>query len=452
VKIVIVGAGLVGSSIAQQLLLEGHDISVVEKDELLCSQLEEKQDMLVVRGSGSDPAHMMAAGIASADVLLAVTPNDEANIIACSIAMFHGVEQRVARLRNPEYFRNRSIFDIERLGVTRLIDPEVTVVDAICQFISTPEAIEAAAFESGKILLREYKVTAAMPVVGKSLREIREMSTDNSILVMTVVRDDKAIIPDGDLRVELDDEILTIFPASSRDAFMDLMGLPRRQTQKVVISGSSLTCFKLADRLRTRVEKVIWVSPDYAFGDWGAGQLDRVEVLHGDCTDEDLLREIHIENAGFFIAASKNTEHNVMSSLLAKAHHVRETITISDQPVNTNRLLKSIGIDHVINPRLTTAASIMDLIHRGRILNEIKLKDMDLEAVRVIASPGCRAGSGPLSHSWRPLARKAIVGAVIRDQELIIPTGETVFQPGDQALVITRTRSMPAIKKMFRER
>ncbi|HPQ40588.1 MAG TPA: NAD-binding protein, partial [bacterium] len=120
-KIVIVGAGLVGSSIAQQLLLEGHDISVVEKDELLCSQLEEKQDMLVVRESGSDPAHMMAAGIASADVLLAVTPNDEANIIACSIAMFHGVEQRVARLRNPEYFRNRSIFDIERLGVTRLI-------------------------------------------------------------------------------------------------------------------------------------------------------------------------------------------------------------------------------------------------------------------------------------------------------------------------------------------
>lgn len=452
VKIVIVGAGLVGSSLAQQLLLEGHDIAVVEKDALLCSQLEEKQDMLVIRGSGSDPSRMMAAGINSADALLAVTPSDEVNIIACSIAMFHGVSERVARIRNPEYFRNKAVYDIDRMGVTRLIDPEVTVVDAVCQFISTPGAMEAVAFESGRILLREYKVTADMPVVGKSLREIREMSVADDILVMTVVRDDKAIIPDGELRVEVDDEILIIFAAKSRDAFMDMMALPRRQTQKVVISGSSLTCLKLADRLQDRVEKVIWVSPDYKFGDWGASQLDRVEVLHGDCTDEDLLREIHIENAGFFIAASKNTEHNVMSSLLAKAHHVRETITISDQPVNTNRLLKSLGIDHIINPRLTTAASIMDLIHQGRILSEIKLKDMDLEAVRVIASPNCRAGQGPLSRSWRPLARKAIVGAVIRNQELIIPTGDTVIQPGDQALVITRARSMPAIKKMFRER
>ena len=451
-KIVIAGAGLVGLSLAQQLVLEGHDLAIIETDGDLCQEIEEKQDLLVINGSGSDPAKMMEAGISSTDVLLAVTPSDEVNIVACSIAKYHKVEQRVARVRNPAFFRDKTVYDIEQIGVTRLIDPETTVVDAICQFISTPKALEAAAFESGKIMLREYKVTPNMPVVGKSLSEIREMSTDNNILVMTVVRDDRAIIPDGELRVEPGDEILIIFPARSRDAFMDLMGLPRRAAQKVVISGSSLTCYKLAERLQQNVEKVIWVSPDYNFGNWGASRLDRVEVLHGDCTDEELLKEIHIENAGFFVAASKNTEHNVMSSLLAKAYKVRETVTISDQPANTYHLLKSIGIDHIINPRLTTAASIMDLIHRGRILNEIKLRDMDLEAVRVIASPNCRASNGPLSKSWRPLAKKAIVGAIIRHQDLIIPTGDTVIEPGDQALVITRARSMPDIKKMFRER
>lgn len=451
-KIVIAGAGLVGSSLAQQLLLEGHDISVVELNSDVCQELEEKQDLLVINGSGSDPEKMNMAGIAGADVLMAVTPSDEVNIIACSIARCHEVPQRIARIRNRAFFNNKSLYDISSIGVTRLIDPEVSVVDAICQFIDTPGALEAAAFERGKILMREYRVTDSMPVAGKTLKELREMSVTNSILVMTVVRDGKAIIPDGDLRVEPDDQILTIFPESSRDAFMELMGLPRRSAQKVIISGSSLTCFKLALRLQEKVDKVIWVSPDYDFGHWGAGQLNRVEVLHGDCTDEDLLKEIHIENAGFFIAASDNTEHNVMSSLLANAYHVRETVTISRQPAHTNSLLKSIGIHHVINPRLTTAASIMDLIHRGRILSEIKLRETNLDAIRIVASPNCKACSGPLSKSWRPLAKKAIVGALIRDEELIIPAGDTVIEPGDQALVISRSRSLPAIKKMFRER
>ncbi|MCD4654114.1 NAD-binding protein, partial [bacterium] len=184
-KIVITGAGLVGSSLAEQLLLKGHDIAIVEKNTDLCLELEEKQDLLVVQGSGSDPATMKAAGIDSADIVLAVTPSDEVNIIACSIAMFHKVEQRVARIRNPSFFRAKNLYDINSMGVTRLIDPEITVVNSICQFISTPGAHEAAAFESGKILLREYKVTAAMPVMGKNLKEIREISAADNILVMT---------------------------------------------------------------------------------------------------------------------------------------------------------------------------------------------------------------------------------------------------------------------------
>jgi len=452
VKIVIAGSGLVGSSLAEQLLLKGHDVAIVEKDEHVCQELEEKQDLLVINGSGSDPEIMKSAGIATADILLAVTPVDEVNIIACSIARFHNVKQRVARIRNPAFFPEKNMYSIDSMGVTRLIDPEITVVNAICQFISTPGALEAAAFESGKILLREYKVTESMPVTGKTLKEIREMSVSNSILVMTVVRDGAAIIPDGDLIVEVGDEILTIFPAASQGAFLELMGSPRRQAQKVIISGSSLICFKLAKKLQGKVGKLMWVSPDYEFGNWGASQLDNVEVLHGDCTNEDLLHEIHVENSDFFIAASKNTEHNVMSSLLAKAHNVRETITISDQPIKTNSLLKSIGIDQVINPRLTTAASIMDLIHQGRILNEIKLRNMDLEAVRLIADNNCKACRSPLSKSWKRLARKAIIGAIIRNKKLIIPTGNTLILPDDQALIITRSRTLPEIKKMFRGR
>ncbi len=450
-KIIIVGAGLVGSSLAQQLLLNKHDLAVVEKDPELCRQIEEKFDLMVVCGSGSDPNMLDEAGIEFADLLLAVTPNDETNILACAIAKQNGVKRRIARIRNPAYVDNKK-FDLSWIGITELIDPETVVVDSILEFISTPGALEAVSFENGKICLREYKITAGMPIVGKTLREIRESSLEAKILVMTVVRKDKAIIPTGGMVVEDGDEILAVFPEASRGEFMRMLDLPIRNTQKIVISGSNLICFKLARQLQGLVDKIIWVSPDYEYGNWGASQLDKVQVLHGDCTDEDLLKDIHINNADFFIAADNNTEHNILSSLLAKARGVRETIIISDQPSQNNILFRSIGINHVVNPRITMAASIMDLIHRGRRLDEIKLKGMDLEAIRILANPDSRICGKPLSVSWRQLAEKAIVGAIIRGQELVIPTGDTVIQPNDQALVITRTKSLQAVMKHFRER
>lgn len=450
-KIIIVGAGLVGSSLAQQLMMQKHDLAVIEKDPGLCGEIEEKFDLLVVNGSGSDPDAMMAAGGDSAEILLAVTPDDEINILACAIGKHYGIPKRIARIRNQAFVDVKK-FDLAGIGITDMIDPETTLVESILEFISTPGAIEAVSFENGRICLREYRITAEMPVVGKTLREIRESNIDAKILVMTVVRKDKAIIPTGGLVVEEGDEILVVFPEASRGAFMEMLNLPIRNKQKIVISGSNRTCFKLAQKLQGLVDQVIWVSPDYEYGHWGAGQLDKVQVLHGDCTDEGLLRDIHIDNAGFFIASSTNTEHNILSSLLAKSRGVRETIVISDQPAQNDFLFRSIGIDHVINPRITTAASIMEIIHRGRRLDEIKLKGMDLEAVRILANPGSRICHQPLHKSWKPLSEKAIVGAIIRGQDLVIPAGNTVIEPGDQALVITRDRSLDTVLKLFKGR
>lgn len=449
-KIIIAGAGLVGTSLAQHLLQENHDISIIESNPDLCREIEEKFDLMVVCGSGSDPDMIALAEPASADLFLAVTPNDEVNILACAVARQYAIPRRIARIRNSAYANNPA-FDLEGMGVTQLIDPEKAVVDAICQFVLTPGAIEAVSFEQGRIWLREFRITKGMPVVGKSLKEIREDHAQDKILIMTVVRNDKAIIPTGDLTVEEHDDILAIFPAESRGAFMQMLDLPVRQMLKVIISGSSLTAFKLARQLQNDAN-VIWVSPDYNYANKCADQLENVSVMHGDCVDEDILKELQIQNASFFIAAGANTEHNILTSLLAKARGVRETIIISDQPSRNNLLFRSIGIDHVVNHRITTAASIMDLIHHGRKIHEIKLKELDLEAVRILANPGSKICKKPLNKTWKPLAEKAIVGAVIRNDELFLPTGDTVIEPGDLALVITRTRSLDAVMNLFRER
>lgn len=451
-RIIIVGAGLVGKSLAEQLLAEGNDISIIEKDSDLCHKIEEKLDVLVVEGSGSNPRIIEAAGVKNADILLAVTPEDEVNILACSIAARRNVPKRIARIRNRDYIHPPDWLELEQLGVTQLIDPEMAVVDAINQFVMTPGVIEAASFEHGRILLREFKVTSGMPIVGKSLMEIRAMAEKHHILIMTIVRNDRAIIPSGDIIIEDGDEILALFLKDALHEFHEVINPPFKRVKKLIISGGSLTSFKLARSLEPYVDNIIWVCPDYKYGAWAANQLNSVQIMHGDSTEIDLLKEIHIENAHFFIGASDNTEHNILSSLLAKSQGVRETIAVSNQPAKSNKLFKSIGIDHVINPRLTTATSIMDLIHRGRILTEVRIRDMDLEAIRISADANSKIIGRPLAVTWKKLAKKAIVGAVIREDKIMIPSGNTTIHAGDQVFVIARAHTVKAINKLFRSR
>ena len=451
-RIVIVGAGMVGFSLAEQLLLQNHDLTIIEKELLLCHEIEEKLDLQVINGSGSSPRDLELAGIDHADLLLAVTPFDEINILACAIAYQYGVPERLARIRSSEFRDSKVSFDLTKLGITKVIDPENSVVDAISEYILTPGVIEATSFENNRILVREYKVTRDLPVVNKSLAEIRKMNMHDHILVMTIVRDDQAIIPTGEEIVREGDEILVLFPATSLRAFQNFANLTKRKVRKVIISGTSLISLRLAQRLDKTIEQIIFLDPHYQDGQHAADLLDSVEVLHGDATEIDLLKEVHIENADFFIGSSKNTEHNVMSALLAKSLGAKEVIAISDLPARNNKLFKSIGIDHVINPRLSVAMKIMNLIQKDNIVSEIRIRELDLETIRVVTGNNSKVAGKPLFEAWKPLSRKAIVGAIIRSEELIVPEGNTVFLPGDQAVIITRTKSIGLIEKMFRAR
>jgi len=452
VRIVIVGAGLVGISLTERLLQEGHDISIVELNEEHCKKVANKFDVLVVNGSGSNPRILSEAGVKTADIMLAVTPEDEVNIIACSVAMQYGVDRRIARIRCLDYISPPSGIDLKNFGISQYIDPENAVVDEINQYISTPGAIEAMAFEKGKILIREFKISKQMPITGKTLMEIRSMVEEHLILVMTILRDQKAIIPSGDVVVMENDEILVLFPDTAKSKFLEILATPGNKPKKIILSGDNLTTFKLAQSLDKRSVDVIWITPDFQYGKWAAGHLDKVEILYGDSSEIDLLKDIHVERAGFFVGSGKNTEHNVLSALLAKSQGVRETIAISDQPPRSNELFKSIGIDHVINPRLTTASSILDYVHYERILSEIRIRSLDLEGVRILAGKNSRVVGLPLHKAWKPLAQKAIVGAIIRDNRIIIPEGNSVILPQDHVFVIFRSKVKEQVKKMFRER
>ncbi|MDP8217526.1 MAG: Trk system potassium transporter TrkA [Candidatus Theseobacter exili] len=450
-RILIVGGGTVGFSLVKQLSLENHEIAVVEKDPDICQTISERSDVLVVNGSGSTPSALEQAGINEAEMVIAVTYIDEVNILVCSLAENYNVKKRIARVRDHEYSGPNPAVDLSRLGVTQVIDPERAVVDAICQFIRMPGATQAASFQDDSVLMCSYNVPDEVPMSGKSIIQIDEIISPNKLLVMAIIRGETTIIPSGENEILPGDQIISIFPKATLDVYLPLLGKSRKSVRKVVIAGDGLTALHLAATLENLVETVIWITPQYNEGIDGASLLHSTEIIHGDGTDMDVLQEIHVGTADFFVGAGKETQDNVMGALLAKSEGVKETIIISTEPRHAP-LFHSLGIDHSISPRLSTAREIMEAVHKGQIWATVPLKNTEIEAVRISASKGSPITEKPLKIAWKKMRKGSIVGAIIRNNTMIIPRGDTVIEPGDDVIVLTRTTHIDALQKMFRSR
>ncbi len=447
-RIVIVGGGVVGFSLAEHLLKDKHTLSLIELDPKLCAEISEKLDLQIVEGSGSSPQSLTDAGIEGADLLLAVTPSNEVNIVACSLAAQHNVPSRIARLRGREFSFKSTNVHLEKLGITALIQPEQALVDNILQYLETPHAVESANFEDGRILLRAYRVTDKMPLAGKTPREIREEITPDFVLFAAVVRNGEGMIPDGETRIEPGDILYSLFPRPSLDRFLELVNIEKKTSRKVVVTGDSFSTLELAEALDKTEHKITLIDPSLEHAKTAANMFNNIEVLNGDCTEVDLLREVNISAASFFIAASNEADYNMFSSLLAKAEGAHEVISITTESRHS-KLFHSIGIDHVVNPRLTTAREILEIISRGQIGAVVKFSDVDIEAIRFTVEATSEIAGRKIKKIAGKLKKGSIIGVIVRGNSLILPDGETVIEADDHVIMITRHRYLKKIEKLF---
>jgi trk system potassium uptake protein TrkA len=446
-NIIIVGAGTVGFSLAEYFSKLGYHIAIIEQDKSLCEQIKRKHDVFVVMGKGSSPAVLESAGIKSADMLIAVTPDDETNLLACNFAMQNGVKKRIARVKSDMYTA-ASCIDLQKLGVTNVIEPEWEVVRKILQYVELPGVVETANFQSDNIYLRGYRVTGDMPIAGKTLVEVKQMSKAAPILIVAIIRGEKSLPPIGNQKLLSADKIVAIMPRESFRTFCLLINHKPAKLKKIVISGDSLTAVHLAQALKPFGEQVLLIDPDFDHGRMAASMLDGIEVFQGDSTDSEILQELHIEHADCFIAAGKDSEDNIMACLLAKNTGADMVIALRSDDRYMG-LFDSLGIDHVVNPQDITSKMIIEKIQMVPIGTYLKLKTADIEILRLKANKRSSVTGKSLRDLDQFSKKSIIVGAIVREDEVIIPWGGIVIEENDEVIMLCRKEHSNWVNKLF---
>jgi trk system potassium uptake protein TrkA len=449
VNIVIVGAGPVGVSLATYLIKQHHHISIIERDPVLCNDLNTKMDVFVVNGPGTRPSVLESADIRNADMLIAVTPSDDTNLVLCNFARQYGVEKRIARIKSSEYFSPDSPVKLTELGVTHLIETEKEVVKNIMQYIEFPQATQTANFHSDSVYLRGFKVLENMQIANKTLFEIKQFTSLAPMLVVAIIRGNDTVLPTGEIKLLPGDEAIVMMPRESFKGFQKLVNSSDEKVSRVIVYGDSLIAIHLAQELKNLAETVNFIDPNIEHAKKAASVLKGLDVITGNCTNADIFQEIRVQNADFFISVVEDDDDNIMSCLLAKAEGARRVMAVRNDQRHVDLFL-SLGVDHIINPQDISTQKIIEDIKAVPIENHLMLKNGGIEVMRFRAGKNSRIIKKPLKDLQGLFKRSIIVGTILRENDVFIPKGDTLINEGDEVFVLYNSESTKYVHRLFK--
>jgi len=450
-RILIVGAGAIGSNLAGELAKskEKNDVIVVESNHAIVKDLSSKIDALVIEGNGASPLILEKAGIRDVEMVIAVSNSDELNMIVCLLAANYGVKTRVARIRDPDYVLPGSVLSQKQLNIDKIIDPEAIAVEVMEALVFTAGATEIAHFANKRVLLMVFLVPEGAPIAGRTLRQIREIVPDE-FLIAAIQRGEEVIIPHGDEEVHENDRIHVIIPRDLLDLFLGQLYRRVEKVRKVVICGATRLGINLARSVQKRIGDVTLFDPDHERCLKAAGELEGVTVLHGSPLDTDMLEEVRLKHAQVFCGLQEDDAANVMSGLLAKEHGAGKTIVYLSEP-DFVPIVERIGLDAVINPRLLAVDAILKYVRGGPVMSVAHFDDLKAEVQEIVPVTGSAVVNRPLRELARLLPKDALIGAVVHDDEVIIPRGETMIEPGERVIVFASEAALPEVRRLFTE-
>ncbi|SEM63646.1 trk system potassium uptake protein TrkA [Pseudomonas sp. ok272] len=449
-KIIILGAGQVGGTLAEHLAGEANDITVVDTDGERLRDLGDRLDIRTVQGRGSLPTVLRQAGADDADMLIAVTNSDETNMVACQVAhtLFH-TPTKIARVREAAYLTRADLFDNDAIPVDVLISPEQVVTNYIKRLIEHPGALQVIDFAEGKAQLVAVKAYYGGPLVGQQLRQLREHMPNVDTRVAAIFRRDRPILPQGDTVIEADDEVFFIAAKANIRAVMSEMRRLDESYKRIVIAGGGQIGERLAEAIESRYQVKI-IEMNAARCRHLSDSLDSTVVLQGSASDRDLLLEENIADADLFLALTNDDEANIMSSLLAKRLGAKKVMTIINNPAYVD-LIQGGDIDIAISPQLATIGTLLAHVRRGDIVSVHSLRRGAAEAIEAIAHGDAKSSKviGKAIENIL-LPPGTTIGAIIRDEEVLIAHDDTVIEAGDHVILfLVDKKHIRDVEKLF---
>ncbi|MDD4504363.1 MAG: Trk system potassium transporter TrkA [Clostridiaceae bacterium] len=442
-KIIIIGAGKVGYNLAESLSKSNHDVIIIDRNYVALSKAEENLEVLCIRGSGVSTNVLMEAGIDTTDLLIAVTNSDEVNMVCCLTGKKLGVKQTIARIRDPEYAKELSLLK-EDLGLDLIINPEQTAAEEIANVLNFPIAINVENFAKGRVKMVEIKATEEMGIIGMSLRDIGS-NFISPILVGVVVRNNEVIVPNGDFVIEKNDSIYVIGKSSNLYNFCKQAGKCPQKIRNVMIEGGGRISIYLTKLLTEMDIKVKLIEIDREKCVHLSELLPEALIIHGDGTDEELMKSENISDMDGFIALTGMDEENLMSALLAKQNGVKKVIAKVSR-VNYINIIKNLGVDSVISPKLITTNHILKFVRGNNIESLYRIIEGQAEITEIIADSKSHILNTKIKKLGLP--KDVIIATIVRKKEVVIPHGNDIIREGDRVIVISKNKNISSLNEV----
>ncbi|MCZ6829437.1 MAG: Trk system potassium transporter TrkA [Gammaproteobacteria bacterium] len=449
-KIIILGAGQVGGTLAEHLAIEQNDITVVDSDADKLRILQDRLDIRTVNGHASHPDTLFRAGAEDADMLIAVTNSDEINMMACQVAhsLFH-TPKKISRVRSPAYLSHPDLFNKDHVPVDVLIGPEQLVTKSIRELIANPGALQVLDFADGLVQLVAVKAYYGGPLVGQELQQIRDHVPDVDTRVAAIFRRNHAITPVGTTVVEADDEVFFIAAKNNIRIVMSELRRLDKPYKRIMIAGGGNIGSRLAESIEGDYQVKV-IERSYSRCRELSELLKHAVVLHGSASDTELLASENIEKTDVFCALTNNDEANIMVAMLAKRMGVRKVITLITNPAYAD-LLQGDEIDIALSPQQITIGSLLTHIRRGDISNVHSLRRGAAEAIEVTAHGDSRSSKvvGRRLDEIK-LPDGVTIGAVVRGREVLIAHRHIEIAANDHVILfLLDKKHINAVERLF---
>lgn len=449
-KVIVCGAGRVGSTIARYLAEDDNDVVLIDNDAERLTDLTSTMEVRPVVGFASYPSVLERANAQDADMLIAVTASDEVNMVTCQAAnSLFKVPTKIARLRSNEYTNQkwRKFYTHDALPIDVVISPEVEIARSIRRNISFPGAFEVIPLAADRVYLLGIHCDDVCPMINTPLRQLTELFPDVNAVVAALVRDSKLIIADSDTRILAGDDVYVIVPSESVRRILTLFGRDQERAQSVLILGGSNIGLNLARYLeRASHMRVALIEENEDRAKFLAETLSQTTVIHGDFLNTDLLEEADIDIVETVIAVGAKDEDNILASLMAKRYGVEQTISVIEKPLYS-QLVVNLGIDVIIDPKDTMVSTILQHVRRGKIYAACSIRSGLCEVLEADAFDTFEYTGAALRDVRLPMG--VIIGAIVRDGEPVPLRGDTVIQSGDRLVLFSDAESVRQIEKLF---